>query len=101
MRAVAKLHANSITHYDLKCDNVFLEFKNSSNSSKWNDSDIRVILGDFGVCKMFLNEENEFCMRDRGTEVIKSPEMLALNKMKNSEADHYDRRRKVILFITN
>jgi len=51
LKAIAMLHSHNITHYDLKCDNVLLDYK-TNNNMKWNsESDIRVVLGDFGECK--------------------------------------------------
>ena len=44
---------------------------------------------------MFVDEEDEFCMRNRGTEYIKSPEMLTLTLNSKKEADNFDRRKKV------
>mmetsp|Transcript_39938 Transcript_39938/g.35648 ORF Transcript_39938/g.35648 Transcript_39938/m.35648 type:complete len:86 (-) Transcript_39938:1528-1785(-) len=44
---------------------------------------------------MFNDEDDEFCLRNRGTEWIKSPEMLTLSNNTKKEADHYDRRKKV------
>jgi serine/threonine protein kinase len=44
---------------------------------------------------MFVNEEDEIDMRNRGTEYIKSPEMLMLTIAAKKENDKYDRRRKV------
>jgi len=38
--------------------------------------DYRVIIGDFGESKMFKSSEDEYDSRNRGTEYIKSPEML-------------------------
>jgi len=42
---------------------------------------------------MFLNEQDEYCIRSRGTNVFKSPEMLA-NDQVRIESDNYDRRKK-------
>jgi len=51
LKATAMLHSHNITHYDLKSDNVLLDYK-TNNNMKWNsESDIRVVLGDFGECK--------------------------------------------------
>jgi len=74
-----------------------LDYKaNNTQGGQWNsDNDIRVTLGDFGECKMFNDEDDEFCLRNRGTEWIKSPEMLTLSNNTKKEADHYDRRKKV------
>ena len=60
-----------------------------------SDSNLKVVLGDFGECKMFKSMENEYCLRNRGTEFIKSPEMLMLTISSKKEGDKYDRRKKV------
>ena len=60
------LHINNVTHYDIKADNILLDDK------------LNVVLADFGECKMFTSEEDEYCTKSRGTEYIKSPEMLTL-----------------------
>lgn len=44
---------------------------------------------------MFTNEQEELCLRNRGTEYIKSPEMLTLTINCKRENDNFDRRRKV------
>ncbi|KAF0701112.1 Aste57867_8409 [Aphanomyces stellatus] len=68
--AVAQLHAASIAHFDIKCENVLVR--------NGNLSEFDVCMGDFG--ESFLNTavENEVlsCSYSRGTEAIKSPEML-------------------------
>ncbi len=53
------------------------------------------MLGDLGECKMFKSDEDEYDLRSRGTEYIKSPEMLTLAISSKKEGDKYDRRRKV------
>ena len=65
LKAVKVTHQHNITHYDLKCDNFLLEDNN-------------IALGDYGECKLFNNKEDEYDMMARGTECIKSPEMLTL-----------------------
>jgi serine/threonine protein kinase len=44
---------------------------------------------------MFTSEEDEYCLRNRGTEYIKSPEMLTLTIQTKKEGDQYDRRKRV------
>ena len=53
LKAISLLHSHNVTHYDLKCDNVLLDYKtNSYSNSKWlSDSEIRITIGDFGECK--------------------------------------------------
>ena len=46
LKAVELLHNNSVTHYDIKADNVFLEVVDDDN--KKSDTNFVVALGDFG-----------------------------------------------------
>ena len=54
-----------------------------------------VKIADFGECKMFINEQDEYCTRNRGTECIKSPEMLNLGYNIRRDDDKFDRRKKI------
>lgn len=54
-----------------------------------------VKIADFGECKMFINEQDEYCTRNRGTEYIKSPEMLNLGYNIRRDDDKFDRRKKI------
>lgn len=73
LQAVKVLHLHNTTHYDLKADNILLEY----GPNKLNN-EFHVVLTDFGESRIFSNEEDEYCIRSRGTEYIKSPEMLTL-----------------------
>jgi serine/threonine protein kinase len=86
LKSVQIIHKHNVTHYDLKCDNFLLD---------GDPHDCRVTLGDFGECRMFINAEDELCLRNKGTEYIKSPEMLILTIAVRKENDKYDRRRKI------
>ena len=44
------LHDSHITHYDIKADNIMLDF--AFNQAK-NTLQIEVVFGDFGVCKIY------------------------------------------------
>ena len=55
----------------------------------------KVVLGDFGECRMYDQSKEELDMKSRGTECIKSPEMLTLSFHLKKEADNYDRRKKI------
>ena len=104
LHAVQIIHNNKITHYDLKCDNIVLDFVSNFKENTYdvdvtdeneNDS-ICIIVADFGECRMFLNEVDEHCTRSRGTDVIKSPEMLKhFGYQIRKEDDNFDRRKKV------
>lgn len=118
LKAVNTIHSYKTTHYDLKCDNVVIDLgqnqsiPNSNTNSKEgpnfsqsysenhgfeNDfSLISVKIADFGECKMFLSEKDEYCVRSRGTNVIKSPEMLKNYGFQvRTDDDNYDRRKKM------
>ena len=104
LQAVQIIHNNNTTHYDLKCDNIVLDFLANDKDYTYdvdatddneNDS-ICIRVADFGECRMFLNEVDEHCTRSRGTDVIKSPEMLKhFGYQIRKEDDNFDRRKKV------
>ncbi|KRW99809.1 Protein kinase-like domain [Pseudocohnilembus persalinus] len=91
LKSVQLLHSNNVTHYDIKADNILLEIKEEKDGKK----NIRIVLGDFGSCKLFKNEDDEYDLQSRGTEYIQSPEMLTLTIKRKRESDTYDRRKKV------
>ena len=104
LEAVKIIHTMNTTHYDIKCDNIVIDFlpNNNTNCSKdlsnttGNEDDICIRVADFGECRIFLNEKDEYCTRSRGTDVIKSPEMLKhIGYQVRTEDDNYDRRRKM------
>lgn len=81
--AVAALHAASCIHFDLKADNILLEpLPGVSEDEFWRPSTeelpFRVVLADFGESKLVRGEVTPSTMRNRGTECIKSPEMLLI-----------------------
>ena len=104
LQAVQIIHNNNTTHYDLKCDNIVLDFLTNDRDNTYdvdatddneNDS-ICIRVADFGECRMFLNEIDEHCTRSRGTDVIKSPEMLKhFGYQIRKEDDNFDRRKKI------
>ncbi|KAL7714917.1 hypothetical protein QTN25_007640 [Entamoeba marina] len=70
-----------VNHYDIKCDNIFLDAKGKKDDFLNSDGDanFEVCLGDFGEAIVYRNEKEGYSYRHRGTEAIKSPEMLALD----------------------
>ncbi len=94
LSAVEVTHSHNVTHYDIKCDNFMLE-TNCGTDKGEEDGVLNVALGDFGECKLFTNEEDEYDLKPRGTECIKSPEMLTLTINVRKDTDKYDRRRRV------
>ena len=86
LKAMQIIHNHNVAHYDLKCDNILLDDP---------IEDCQITIGDFGESRMFVNPEDEVCMRNKGTEYIKSPEMLLITVAAKKEHDKYDRRRKI------
>lgn len=60
-----------------------------------SDEDFEITIGDFGECRIFSSDKDEFCTRNRGTDCIKSPEMLQLTIHTRKDHDKYDRRKQV------
>jgi len=104
-----------VTHYDIKCDNILIDFRADDNRklsarSDFSESgsesdpepkaehelrdDFRITVGDFGECWMYTGDDDEFCSKNRGTEFTKSPEMLRLAADTRKDTDRYDRRKK-------
>lgn len=55
LKAAQFLHNNNVTHYDIKADNILLDYKPASTLSENSvDNDIKVTLADFGECKFAL-----------------------------------------------
>jgi serine/threonine protein kinase len=95
LAAVQCLHSNNITHYDLKCDNVLIDSPAVITSQhNLEELPFEIALADFGECKIFLNEDEELDLQNRGTEYIKSPEMLGLTLNSRKDGENYDRRRR-------
>lgn len=100
LKSMAIIHSHNVSHYDMKCDNVLLDFGSNNSASplsKWgkefDEERVRITIGDFGECKIFLNEKDELCNRNRGTDCCKSPEMLQLSINTRKDTDKYDRRK--------
>ena len=91
---------NKINHYDLKCDNVFLDVldQTTPESEFWSPSSalalpFYAVLGDFGEAALYRTEKDSYTTRNRGTEFIKSPEMLKVAYASDRTRNTYDRRR--------
>ncbi|KAA6425220.1 MAG: dual specificity catalytic domain containing, partial [Trebouxia sp. A1-2] len=70
-----------IVHFDLKCDNVFLHaLPGVSEQEFWSPASdeppFEVVLGDFGDSHDFSQSEQDQISMNRGTECVRSPEML-------------------------
>merc|ERR1719389_387323 len=87
--AVQGLHSRGVVHYDLKCDNIVMNPEEEIRLPGELGVDAPpvpvVALGDFGESRMMESEEDAYCLRNRGTEHLKSPEMLAIAKYVNKE----------------
>jgi len=115
LKAVHVLHRHGVVHYDLKCDNIMIDPDriwdgdgiqiseacnldenhvpaNRRPSTGVDDQIPRIAVADFGESRMML-DENDVCTRNRGTEVLKCPEMLQIDKVARQEGDYYDRRK--------
>jgi serine/threonine protein kinase len=99
LNAMFFLSEHKINHFDIKCDNFLLQplspYLTPSEifSQKSNIPNFTVILADFGEAKKFTDDDDELTQRNRGTDFIKSPEMLELAFAKKNFQG--DRRQKV------
>lgn len=100
LNAVLFLSENKVNHFDIKCDN-FLIHPNPGvmEADFWNQPsavpNFQVCVADFGEAKVYSSEVEGFTTRNRGTEFIKSPEMLTVAYASQKTRDAYDRRKKV------
>lgn len=83
LKAVTVLTERRINHFDIKCDNVMLD-KNGYPA-----------LADFGEAMCYKNESNWATLLNKGTEWIKSPEMLSIALNSSATNPNYDRRKQV------
>ena len=103
LNAVHVMHEKGIVHYDLKCDNIMIEIGRTGapsvtilagGATKEQDEAAPVVaVADFGESRMF--EDEELDLRNRGTEIIKCPEMLELEKVGRKDTTTYDRRKRI------
>ncbi len=85
------LARDNVVHFDLKCSNVLIDpLPGVKDSQLWNPTasststaqaaaPFETVLADFGEARSYRSAEEAFTVRNRGTEVYKSPEMLMLN----------------------
>jgi serine/threonine protein kinase len=77
------LTEKKVNHFDIKCDNVML------------DMDGYPALADFGESISYDDEYNCYTRLNKGTEWIKSPEMLSIALNSATTNANYDRRQRV------
>lgn len=96
LQACLFLVDNKVNHYDIKCDNFLIDIPNGNASNGKQDTpNFRVYIGDFGESLVYTDETEGFTTDNRGTEFIKSPEMLSCMYASEIERQSYDRRKKV------
>jgi len=86
-----------------QCDNVLLlPLDPSTTDQELLEQDagvsvpnFDVVLADFGESMIYGPKDSGYTTRNRGTEFIKSPEMLTVANASSKERSTYDRRKKV------
>lgn len=89
-----KLATRNIIHFDIKCDNVLMSpSENGDLVDFWNPTSTAmpqhdVVLADFGVGKLVGQSGGMHTVRNRGTECIKSPEMILADRLVTTVPHH-------------
>ncbi len=68
---VAAMHERHVVHLDLKAENVLIR-----QQPRASDSDVSLLLGDFGEAMVLGPGSAAVLRQSRGTECIQAPEML-------------------------
>ena len=100
LRACETLANHNTVHYDIKGDNILVDPHKGTGleeimSPQTDQPPFSVVLADFGESKIFPDGVKPYSVRNRGTECIKSPEMLTISNATKKTAESYDRRRQV------
>ncbi len=91
LAGVESLHKKAkVIHYDLKMDNILVEFGDDAQNPLVIP---RIAIADFGEARVF--ESGITCLRNRGTECIKSPEILSIANRMKKDGILFDRRRAI------
>ena len=91
LSAVQFLHDDvGIVHYDLKMSNILVDFESADRLSI-----PKVGITDFGEARILHPDTERPCVRNRGTECIKSPEMLSIASSIKKDGPSFDRRKIV------
>ncbi|KYQ93892.1 putative protein kinase [Tieghemostelium lacteum] len=95
------LAEHKVNHFDIKCDNFLVHpvKKGTLDDDFWNqptpDPNFTVCLADWGEAKVYTEDIEGYTTRNRGTEFIKSPEMLTIAYASQKTRENFDRRKKV------
>jgi len=101
LAAMCRLADAHVVHYDIKCDNVLLVADRHVSDSELLDQrgctvpSFDLVVTDFGESKLYSAAQDGYTTRNRGTEYIKSPEMLTVANASSKERANFDRRKKV------
>ncbi|DBB02952.1 TPA: hypothetical protein ACH3X1_013548 [Trebouxia sp. C0004] len=92
-KLASAISEQGIVHFDLKCDNVFLHaLPGVSEQEFWSPASdeppFEVVLGDFGDSHDFSQSEQDQISMNRGTECVRSPEMLLAASSTTRTAPH-------------
>jgi hypothetical protein len=95
LSAIQFLHEDAgIIHYDLKMDNILVDYGTLDHK----DHHLfipKVGVTDFGEARIVHSDTEVPCMRNRGTECLKSPEMLSIASRIRKDGPNFDRRKMV------
>ena len=80
--AVRNMHDRGLVHYDLKGDNLLI--RNN-----------RVLVADFGEARVMESLSEPPCLLNRGTELVKSPEMVSVANAMKKDGLKFDRRKPI------
>ena len=95
LSAVQHLHTTAgIIHYDLKMDNILVDMAGVEDSRETLVVP-KIAIADFGEARIVDIHSDVPCTKNRGTECIKSPEMLSIAHRLRKDGAAYDRRREV------
>jgi len=101
LAAMCGLADARVVHYDIKCDNLLLVADEGVSDAELLDYRGReapsfdLVVTDFGESKLYSPAQDGFTTRNRGTEYIKSPEMLTVANASSKDRANFDRRKKV------